>query len=170
MNFKILGAMLLMSWCHWNAQDDKGKLDSLSYASQKVMHNSDLSYGYPGKIYFLVSELGSNKIERSYILSPNSNFFDTVDLNSERIKILNPHLLDFVKGKQRTIISPFIFIENPKRGPNGNILYYDVVINNLFLALYNLTKDKTGSIILPINSSVKQYISASYFDEKSLNF
>ena len=158
---KILVVIFSMFLQNTYAQNlDNRSLDSLNSIIEKVMDKSNLQYSFIGSVYFLIFKIENTTLKNTYVVSSNNNSFDSVPLNEDNSKLLQSNLPVYIRQKKETIIAPFVFIEDPKRGPNGNILYYDSVLNNLFFGLYYLTKGDAQNIILPLSSNIKQNVIA----------
>ncbi|MBO9572988.1 MAG: hypothetical protein J7497_12405 [Chitinophagaceae bacterium] len=161
---KIIITLLifLVSFFRLDAQERVTDLGykKLNTALGTVLNDWHPQFSHIGTIYFFVSTLHKSKLESSYLLLYRNGGFDTTIIRKiEDKKTLEQALLNF--GVQEGIVvKPYIFIENPKRLPNDVILYREAVPDDLFEALYKITRNMPRSIVLPLFQSVKQDFSA----------
>ncbi|SDD10357.1 hypothetical protein [Niabella drilacis] len=136
-------------------------LDSLNYFIASVVADAELPHSYLGNIYAVaIDREGTQIVPR--LLQFSENKMDTLEIKpSKYLDRLKSILANTSTGKQTTLIAPFIFLENPKKGVNDNILVYDVVLNRLFQHLFRITNDKGGCILLPVQFSTSTWITVS---------
>ncbi|GEM_PF-4567038 len=133
--------------------------DSLSFAVAALVSPLKLKHSYPGEAYFLVAELKDKQIKTAYLLNARSAS-DTVIFERKDVEKLGSYLYPKGDGKESSFVMPVVCIEDPKRGPNGNILLYDITLNLIFTQLYNITRELNGAIVLPIQTGIKVNITA----------
>lgn len=137
------------------------ELDSLCSSLENTIAKYKLDYSYVGEVYMIISDVRNEKIENSYILSSKNNLFDTIKITGEHQKLFESKMIRFANGKNVTIIAPFIYIENPKIGPNSNVMYYDILFKKIFEEIYKITKIKNQNIVLPPSTNIKRKVAAS---------
>lgn len=135
--------------------------DKAWHTMNKVIAGYNLTYSHFGNIYFMVCSVRNGKLKKSQILFYKNGGFDTTEIKESDRAILEPVLLHFVDREDRTIIAPYINIEDPKKLPTGTFLYRQSVPKDLSKALYLITRSSCQSIIFPLSEGLKWKFSTS---------
>ncbi|MCH5719630.1 hypothetical protein [Niabella hibiscisoli] len=133
--------------------------DSLSFAVAALVSPLKLKHSYLGEAYFLIAELKDKQIKTACLLNAGSAS-DTIVFERKDVEKLVPYLYAMGNGKETSFIMPIVYIEDPKRGPNGNVLLYDVTLHKIFAQLYKITRELNGAIVLPLEMGIKVNITA----------
>ncbi|GAB3011866.1 hypothetical protein GCM10027051_13140 [Niabella terrae] len=134
------------------------ELEKIDWSLGKVISKYEPKFSTIGNIYLIVCVLKNNRLADGVLLSKNGNTFDTTDLKKEDKQTLEIDLVKFAKQPDCTIIAPFVFVEDPKKTPNGQILYRSFIIDDLGKALYKITRNADKSIVLPMSKGEKNNI------------
>ncbi len=134
--------------------------DSLSFAVAAFISGIDLKYSYVGETYFLVCEQKGGFVKKAYLLSGTAPG-DTLMVTEAHAKKIETHLPRSNKSGKVYFILPILFIEDPKRGVNGNLLIYDVAIHKIFSQLHQLTSRLQDAIVLPLETGTRFNIIAN---------
>lgn len=140
---------------------DSTCMKSLGSDMETLLSTYGLKHSYTGTVAFLVNDLKNSQLESSYWLVPTNNGFDTLKITDSHQKMLAPKLLCISAEPTVTIIAPVVLLEDPKKGPNGNIMYYDLTVNKLFQSLSAITGNSVKPIILPLNTGIKNTVIAN---------
>ncbi|WP_157558055.1 hypothetical protein [Niabella aurantiaca] len=140
----LIAALLTSQVLQAQSNIPPGDLDSLNDCMSEVVADSELPYSYLGNIYMMVADLQAGQPVTLHMLKFNEGKVDTLEIKpSKHLDRARSKLANLRTAKRATLIAPFIFLEDPKKGVNGNILIYDIVLNRLFQCLFKINVSST---------------------------